>query len=379
MPNELKLVLDGICEVGEMLKPWATDTFYDFSVVDLNADTVYVIGRKQMLDNRDKVRQAVEQGHRIVYSNPFEGSDTLRRQIIAAGMQDLFQQRKMLLIGGGDMDDTWPCLTYDLFLPKVHNFEENIEQCSRTDEIYNLLAKPRKFLFLNGRGRPHRKWLLEYFIEHNLIDHSIWTWLDPNAKYRRCITYNDKDGQNIISQPRPARFLDPKYEVDRYREHLSQVFQNPFVKYELFDHEWGEIYIKAEPYIDTYFSVVTETVFEYSYSFRTEKIWKPMAIGHPWVCCANRGYYRDLHNLGFRTFGHLIDESFDQIDNDQDRITRLSQVIKDLCEQDLASFLLSCRDVCKYNQQHLLEMRQPVVQQFPNRFLDFLRDHQWMT
>ena len=121
--------------------------------------------------------------------------------------------------------------------------------------------------------------------------------------------------------------------------------------------------------------MVTETVFNYPYSFRTEKIWKPIAIGHPWIAVANQGYYRDLHNLGFQTFGHVIDESFDSIENNQDRLERIAQVIEDLCRQDLASFLKECYNVCKYNQQHLAEMRQQVRQEFPNRFEQFIQQH----
>ena len=121
--------------------------------------------------------------------------------------------------------------------------------------------------------------------------------------------------------------------------------------------------------------MVTETVFNYPYSFRTEKIWKPIAIGHPWIAVDNQGYYRDLHNLGFQTFGHVIDESFDSMENNQDRLERIAQVIEDLCRQDLASFLRECYNVCKYNQQHLAEMRQQVRQEFPNRFEQFIQQH----
>ena len=103
--------------------------------------------------------------------------------------------------------------------------------------------------------------------------------------------------------------LDKKYEYDHVVKNIS--LDSGFVKHELFDNKWGDVYVKANLYLDTYFSVVTETVFEYPYSFRTEKIWKPISIGHPWVAVANCGYYRDLHNLGFKTFGNLIDESFD--------------------------------------------------------------------
>ena len=115
--------------------------------------------------------------------------------------------------------------------------------------------------------------------------------------------------------------------------------------------EWGEIYLEARPYLDTYFSLVTETVFDFSYSFRTEKIWKPIAIGHPWIAATNAGFYRDIHDLGFKTFGHLIDESFDSIDNPQDRIERIATVVEDLCQQDLDKFAVAAREVCVYNQQ----------------------------
>ena len=140
----------------------------------------------------------------------------------------------------------------------------------------------------------------------------------------------------------------------------------------MFKDEWGEIYLEPKPYIDTYFSLVTETVFAYPHSFRTEKIWKPIAIGHPWIAVASQGYYRDMRNLGFKTFGHLIDESFDDIANEQDRIERISEVVTDLLKQDLKSFLAAAEEVCKYNQQHLVEVRKTVKQELPTRLFNFL-------
>jgi hypothetical protein len=142
----------------------------------------------------------------------------------------------------------------------------------------------------------------------------------------------------------------------------------------LFGKDWGDIYIEPRAYKDTYFSLVTETVFEYTHSFRTEKLWKSVAMGHPWIVVSNAGFYREMHNLGFQTFGHVIDESFDTIDNDQDRIERISQVVEDLCSQDLASFLEECYTVCKYNQQHLLGCRAQWRKEFPDRFQQFINE-----
>ena len=143
----------------------------------------------------------------------------------------------------------------------------------------------------------------------------------------------------------------------------------------IFNQTWGEIYIEPEPYIDTYFSVVTETIFDYPHSFRTEKIWKPIAMAHPWIAASNFGYYRDMHNLGFRTFGHLVDESFDLIENNQSRISRIADVVEDLCRQNLSEFLLAAEDTCKYNQQHLQHMRTQVRKEFPERFFQFLKKY----
>jgi hypothetical protein len=82
-----------------------------------------------------------------------------------------------------------------------------------------------------------------------------------------------------------------------------------------------------------------------------------------------------MRNLGFKTFNHLIDESFDQIINDQDRIDRISQVTEDLCKQDLPAFLSAAEEVCKYNQAHLKELRSNIIRDFPQEFIQFVTKH----
>jgi hypothetical protein len=71
----------------------------------------------------------------------------------------------------------------------------------------------------------------------------------------------------------------------------------------------------------------------------------------------------------------VIDESFDLIDNTQDRLNRIVEIVQDLCSQDLAKFLNECYTVCKYNQQHLSEYREQLRRDFPQRFFDFLQEH----
>ena len=115
-------------------------------------------------------------------------------------------------------------------------------------------------------------------------------------------------------------------------------------------------------------------MFNCPYSFRTEKIWKPIAIGHPFIVVSNFGYLRDLKQLGFQTFDHLIDESYDSISNDQERIDRIVDLVKDLCQQDLSTFLAAAENVCKYNQQHLLELAPKIRPDFTQRFTQYINE-----
>ena len=55
--------------------------------------------------------------------------------------------------------------------------------------------------------------------------------------------------------------------------------------------------------------------------------------------------------------------------------TGLYTFVTDLCQQDLASFLKECYNTCKYNQQHLAELRVQERQEFPDRFFKFLHKH----
>jgi hypothetical protein len=274
---------------------------------------------------------------------------------------------------GGDLPDNYRYFQFENFCQRMMNFEENIMCMDRTNEIYHKVDKPYKFLFLNGRMRPHRKWLLLRLADLGLLSQSLYTNLDNKGAADRELFYIT-DGVNCMTFDEPLHYLPPEYEVDLYKDQIDKTSNETNVKFHLFNNEWGDVYLKSTPYIDTYFSVVTETVFEYPYSFRTEKTWKPVAMGHPFVFVSNCGYYRDFRNLGFRTFNHLIDESFDMIEHSQDRIDRISDVVKDLCAQDLPAFLSAAEETCKYNQQHMAEMSVKVRKDFPQQFINFINE-----
>jgi hypothetical protein len=384
MLGNRNLVVDTMSEVYEELLPYATATFVHYGDHEPVPDSVYVLGRQQVVENVDKFkRMAEDPAYTMVFGNSAEGSSTLIAQLRVLGLEELVLNNKILLISGGDIEAPYPYMLHEHFLIRILDYDENIDEMKRTEEIFSKTDKPYKFLFLNGRARPHRKYLWEHFKRRGLLEESLWTMLDSRPTVVR--NFNFYEGEvNVMATNTPLQSLPTQYEVNRYcndqRDPKEWSWAGPpsrtFIKNDLFDNQWGEIYLNADPYIDTYFSVVTETVYDYPYSFRTEKIAKPLAMGHPWICAASRGWYRDIQNIGFRTFNVVIDESFDQIDNDQDRMDRIITVVDDLCQQDLASFLKECYTICKYNQQHLAEISAKVRKEFPERFSQFIKKYQ---
>jgi hypothetical protein len=375
MLGNRKLVIDTLSEVYNQLQPWADAEFWDFNLHESIPGSIYLFGRQQFLDHRQRIIDMANSGeYIIVFCNAAEGSWTLQSQVQMLGFEDLIIAGKILLISGGEQQTDYPYVQYDHFLCEILRYEENLQEMTRIEEIFSKDSKPYKFLFLNGRARPHRKYLYERFKQLNLLEQSLWTMLDSRPTISRSFTLPD-NGRNLMATNSELRCLPKHYEVSLYKETI--IYPGPpnrtFVKNDLFNNTWGEIYLQAEPYIDTYFSLVTETVVEQPWPFRTEKIAKPLMIGHPFIVATSPGYYQDLHRLGFKTFGHVIDESFDSIENHQDRMDRIVDIVADLCQQDLALFQKECYNVCKYNQQHLQELVPQLQAEFPKKFFNLIQ------
>jgi len=202
--------------------------------------------------------------------------------------------------------------------------ERDSEIC---ENIFKKRNKPFLFNFLNGVDRPHRSSLIEKLNTKGLLANSLWSALYDN------------------------KFLPDDY--------CFQVNKDTVVNGKYIFDDWPDGQLFSNIFEDSYFSLVTETNFFMPYSFRTEKMYKPIKVGHPFIAVANYGFYRDLRNLGFKTFNHLIDESFDLIDNNDDRLTRIAAMVEDLCKSNLEEFLSAAEQNCRHNRELLMSTKTP--------------------
>ena len=71
---------------------------------------------------------------------------------------------------------------------------------------------------------------------------------------------------------------------------------------------------------NSFWHIVTETVFYYNKLHLTEKIFKPIVMKQPFMLIAAPGNLAYLKSYGFKTFDSIIDESYDTIPNPDSRL-----------------------------------------------------------
>jgi hypothetical protein len=100
--------------------------------------------------------------------------------------------------------------------------------------------------------------------------------------------------------------------------------------------------------------LVTETVATGHRHHLTEKTFKPIALGMPFIIVGTQGSLRYLRSYGFKTFGDLWDESYDDEPNDSLRIEKIAQVLKllDRLEEHRQDIFESAHEIIEHNWNH---------------------------
>ena len=100
--------------------------------------------------------------------------------------------------------------------------------------------------------------------------------------------------------------------------------------------------------------LVTETVATGRRHHLTEKTFKPIAMGMPFIIVGTQGSLRYLRSYGFKTFGDLWDESYDDEPDDSKRIEKIAQVLKllDGLEEHRQDIFDTAQEIVEHNWNH---------------------------
>ena len=145
--------------------------------------------------------------------------------------------------------------------------------------------------------------------------------------------------QNHISAPRtcPYEGVDISSIAQRYQDvypdivevlntaELPRLFENETVQ-QMSSYELTNFAEAA----DSVIYVATETVYSGRRCHLTEKTFKPIALEMPFILVAPAGSLAYLREYGFETFSPYIDETYDTIKDDIDRIEAVTQVLSEI-------------------------------------------------
>ena len=105
-------------------------------------------------------------------------------------------------------------------------------------------------------------------------------------------------------------------------------------------------------YNNTWYSIITETLPTKAY--HSEKTAKALLGGRIFVVFSGCGALRTLRQAGFQTFGDIIDESYDDIEDDNLRFAMAWQQVEALAQTDPYEIYKKFGHITQHNQQHFM-------------------------
>ncbi len=216
--------------------------------------------------------------------------------------------------------------------------------------IDTLHERPSKALSYNRRPHFHRIALLSKLRHHNELDNMIWSWYgfqeekeEGASSWQK--TVDDHRGYGSV-------LLD-----DKYKDDYEMMLLHPshgdedLSKNKAFDMNYSHIY-------DTYYQVITETLYEQPGIFLSEKAYKPFLSCQPFVLCGQSGTVNVLRLQGYDVYDNWINHEYDNIKDNKERMRVLGNEIirlNSLSHKEWTMMLKEMLPTIKKNLKRLLD------------------------
>ena len=216
-------------------------------------------------------------------------------------------------------------------------------------EPIHLHKRRYNFTVLN---RTHKWWRASVMADlwrHGILTNSQWS-------YNQQIDCGDLPEDNPIE-------IDS---IKNLRRDIAEFFQEcPHTCDSLTSDQHNDHHLHVpEHYNNSYCSIILETHFDADGSggaFLTEKTFKCLKHGHPFVIIGAPRSLDTLRKLGYRTFDHAIDNSYDWESNNTQRWNLARDAIKQIQRYDIHDWFQSVYKDVQYNQQLFLASKQDRV------------------
>lgn len=184
------------------------------------------------------------------------------------------------------------------------------------------------------------------------------------------LNFNNEEVKNkiIMSLGSYKLFNNQEVKPDSYNSMFSALgLEMQYLKFlDKKQSEWGNLGILLDTplienptntlnlflYKQSYISIISETEVDSGTLFFSEKTFKPIVAGHPFISMNGKHSIKTLQNLGYKTFNKWWDESYDEIDDWRERVLEISRLVKKLCQVDknkLHQMVIDMEDTLLHN------------------------------
>lgn len=135
---------------------------------------------------------------------------------------------------------------------------------------------------------------------------------------------------------RPSTLLEKHFPISHAKSHYSADFD-------------------LEDYEATQIEVVLETLFDDHRLHLTEKIFRPIACGQPFILASTQGSLQYLRSYGFQTFSDVWDESYDLIEDPTQRLDAITDLMQTISQWDTETWdhkQAQITSIVQHNRQH---------------------------
>lgn len=207
--------------------------------------------------------------------------------------------------------------------------------------IFKKIKKYKFSLFVGIlEGRPHRQLFLLDCFKEKILQNDFF--------YNTVSFEKEKAIQQIykwVLIKKSISFKDSiKFVEDIFKEKLYDVDGNVFDKNKLYDKHLE--YQIPHQMLDSYVNIVLETNIDCPVI--TEKTFKPIVAGVPFIWYGYHGILKYLESEGYKRYP-FIDYTFDLIQNHEERRLFLIKEIKRLSYLDLQKEVLKYKNIAKHN------------------------------
>jgi hypothetical protein len=195
-------------------------------------------------------------------------------------------------------------------------------------------------------------------LESGLIDRSIVTYRDVFVGGDCRSTPPDVQAQfpNLaVPWPYVSPNLDPAWEV---RATLDNSVSG-LVPWEIYNRTW--------------YSVLVETLGYGTTFLMEEKIGKCLFGRRLFVHFGTAHWLEKLRSFGFQTFGSVLDESYDSIEDDIKRWQAAFEQVKWLSQQNHTELLQKIKPILDHNHDNLYRFRKQKLKEMQERFVAYCK------